>query len=74
MQLQGEAPEDEALGLLQDFDQLRSFRFIQSSGIPRHVDDAYALQRQFKAPASRVERPLASRSAAQVEGASNTRH
>ena len=49
MELQGEAPEDEALGLLQDFDQLRSFRFIQSSGIPRHVDDAYALQRQFKA-------------------------
>ena len=51
----GGALEDEALGILQDFDRLRSFRFIQRGcDTPRHLDDAYALQRRFKA--LRVER------------------
>ena len=46
--------EDEALGILQDFDHLRSFRFIQRGDAPRNLEYAYALQRRFKA--LRVER------------------
>ena len=40
--------EEEARGLLEDFDSLGAFRFIKKRG-SRQLDDAYELQRCFKA-------------------------